>query len=91
MIYAFERPNFFSDKMIKGPFRSMEHTHKFEKAGEGTKMIDEFKFAAPIGLLGKIAEMFFLKAYMKKLLLIRNGEIKNVAEGDEWRKFIDVE
>ncbi len=91
MIYAFERPNFFSDKMIKGPFRSMEHTHKFEKAGEGTKMIDEFKFSAPIGLLGKIAEMFFLKAYMKKLLLIRNREIKKIAEGEEWRKFIDVE
>ena len=79
-IIAMDYPNSFSDKMLKGAFKSMEHEHIFEAYGAGTKMIDIFRFAAPLGFIGKIAERLFLKNYMKFFLLERNREIKQLAE-----------
>lgn len=73
-------PNSFSDKMLKGAFKSMEQEHIFEAYHAGTKMIDIFRFAALLDFLGKIAERLFLKNYMKKILLERNKAIKQLAE-----------
>jgi hypothetical protein len=56
--------------------------HKFEENGSGTKMTDVFEFHAPLGVLGKFAEWLFLKAYMRRFLLLRNEEIKRIAESE---------
>ena len=88
IITKFERPNLFVDRMIKGAFSSMEHTHKFEVIGTQTKMIDLFNFKAPLGFLGQVVEVLFLKAYMTKFLLIRNKKLKEIAETDEWKQLL---
>ncbi|UAY51623.1 SRPBCC family protein [Ferruginibacter albus] len=87
-ITQFDRPNLFADKMIKGAFSSMNHVHQFEKLDGKTKMTDTFEFKAPLGILGKLAEIIFLKNYMTRFLLIRNEELKSIAEGNEWRKLL---
>jgi hypothetical protein len=43
-------------------------------------MIDDFKFRAPFGLLGRAVETLVLTRYMKGLLLERNSYIKQAAE-----------
>ena len=88
VITQFDRPHLFADKMIKGAFASMHHIHQFEPQDNGTKMTDMFEFSAPLGLLGALAEKLFLKAHMKKLLLMRNEEIKKFAEGERWEELI---
>ncbi|MFT7613217.1 MAG: ligand-binding SRPBCC domain-containing protein [Parvicellaceae bacterium] len=88
-IIAFEKPVLFADMMIKGAFRQMKHIHRFVPAGSGTKMIDEFEFVSPLGILGKLANSIFLKRYMKKFLITRNKELKYVAEGKDWMKLIN--
>lgn len=73
-------PSYFIDEMIKGPFKTLKHQHKFKSVGLNTKMTDVFECNAPFGLLGKLVEKIFLKSYMQKLLTARNALIKKVAE-----------
>ena len=87
-IFAMERPRFFKDRMISGAFSTMHHTHRFEQNSEGTTLIDEFHFTAPLGLLGRMAEWLFLTRYMKNFLIERNRVLKQLAETDEWRRYL---
>ena len=66
----------------------MKHTHRFSRKGEGTTMVDIFEFTSPFGLLGKLADFLFLEKYMTHFLILRNMELKNIAEGDNWNSFI---
>jgi len=79
-ITTFDKPNSFTDEMVKGAFKSFQHVHQFEPAGNGTNMIDIFSYTSPLGILGKIADYLFLKKYMKELLINRNTIIKEYAE-----------
>jgi ligand-binding SRPBCC domain-containing protein len=84
--YAY--PQMFTDEMQEGPFKSIRHTHSFTHENDVTTMKDVFRFEAPLGLLGKIAENIFLESYLRKFLERRNAEIKRVAESEEWRKYL---
>jgi ligand-binding SRPBCC domain-containing protein len=79
-ITTYERPFRFTDEMIRGVFQEMSHLHIFVPQSAGTLMIDLFTFRAPLGMLGRLAEALFLTRYMKKMLLTRNGYLKQVAE-----------
>lgn len=80
-ITAFDYPNTFTDEMLNGAFKSMQHHHYFDNLGDGrTLMKDVFVFESPLGPLGKLANGLFLKRYMRRLLLQRNLVIKQAAE-----------
>lgn len=87
----FDRPREFADEMISGAFAFMNHRHSFEATGEGTRMTDEFFFASPCGIFGKIFDRLFLEGYMRRFLLLRARELKRVAESDEWRRYLTEE
>lgn len=88
-ISEFDRPTYFEDRMVKGAFASMCHTHRFETIGSMTRMHDSFTFRAPLGPLGRIAERLLLTRYMKRFLIERNQVLKQTAESDRWRDFLD--
>lgn len=79
-ITEFERPNYFVDELVKGAFKRFRHEHCFKVEDCTTTMTDVFDFEAPLGVLGKIATMLFLRRYMIKLLRQRNLVIKLAAE-----------
>ncbi len=81
-----EKPLFFEDEMLQGAFASMKHRHEFVATLNGTKMIDRFEFTSPLGILGRLANQLFLKNYMRKFLLIRNQELKDISEGQAWKE-----
>jgi ligand-binding SRPBCC domain-containing protein len=88
-IKRFEAPYYFQDVMLEGPFRRMEHGHYFRVLDSGgTEMKDVFRFAAPLPVLGRVAELLFLRRYMKALLHERNVVIRQIAESEEWRKYL---
>jgi len=88
-ITAFDSPNYFQDTMIEGAFKFMQHDHFFTALGESrTEMRDRFTFAAPLSLLGSIAEHLFLRRYMDRFLRRRNEILKQVAESNRWQDFI---
>ena len=88
-ITVMESPTYFQDTMIHGAFRSMQHDHHFRTLPSGTtEMKDIFRFAAPLPLLGRIAEITVLRRYMRNLLHERNVVIKQIAESSEWQRYL---
>jgi ligand-binding SRPBCC domain-containing protein len=88
-ITAFDPPNYFQDTMIEGVFKFLQHDHFFVEVSESsTEMRDRFTFAAPLPVLGKIAERLFLRSYMERFLRNRNQILKQVAESEKWRDFL---
>lgn len=90
-VTVLEFPHYFIDEMQKGIFKKMHHVHRFEIVENGTLMIDEFEFISPLGFLGRVADILFVKAYIKNLLVQRNKIIKNFAETIEWKKLLPVD
>ena len=77
--------------MVRGTFHSMQHDHSFRVLDDGrTEMRDVFRFAAPVPLLGRVAEGLVLRRYMSRLLHERNEVIRQIAESatEEWRRYL---
>jgi len=74
------KPFAFEDEMVRGAFKSMKHLHSFKASKYGTEMTDEFAYEMPLGVLGKMADVLFLKRYMRKFLMKRNLVLKQMAE-----------
>ena len=88
-ITALEPPVYFQDKMVQGIFRFMKHDHFFRASPSGqTEMKDVFYFAAPLPLLGRLAEIIFLRRYMRTLLHERNAAIKRIAESPDRTRYL---
>ena len=85
VITEFEKPNFFVDEMKKGAFKRFCHMHKFIPMDSHTKMIDEFDYDSPFGIVGRIFDRIVLKDYMENLLHKRNSVIKDFAETEKWK------
>jgi ligand-binding SRPBCC domain-containing protein len=89
-ISALDRPRYFQDTMVRGAFAWMVHNHYFDAAPDGgTVLRDEMRFAAPLGILGRIAERLVLRRYMTRFLQARNAVLKRAAESGEWRQFLE--
>ncbi len=74
--------------MQKGIFKCFRHDHIFKKVGEQSLMIDVFDYESPLGILGKLADLLFLKRYMKRFLEKRNQTIKYFAETERWKEVL---
>jgi ligand-binding SRPBCC domain-containing protein len=75
-----ERPRLFQDEMVRGAFQSFTHRHTFLDDGDGTLMIDDFCFTAPLGMLGRAVGRLVLEPYLRGFLLRRALHIKRLAE-----------
>jgi len=90
-ITVMDRPTYFQDAMIQGIFRFMRHEHFFRSLSPNvTEMKEVFHFAAPLPVLGWLAEAAFLRDYMQSLLRERNAVLKQIAESTEWQKYLPV-
>jgi ligand-binding SRPBCC domain-containing protein len=71
-ITGMRAPYYFVDEQVRGPFLRFRHVHEFSADGSGTVMVDRIEFAAPFGLLGRLAEKLFLARYLRGLIETRN-------------------
>lgn len=86
---AFESPHHFQDTMLAGAFRSMQHDHFFRSvAPDRTEVTDRLVFAAPLPVLGQLAEVLFVRRHMAAFLQKRNAVLKAVAESDDWMRYL---
>ena len=88
-ITALQKPILFSDEMAEGDFKSYAHEHHFKQVENGTIMIDIVHFEAPYRGLGKLFSKLYLTSYMRKLIEMRNKAIRDYAESDKWKNFIN--
>lgn len=84
-ITVFNSPDSFTDEMVQGIFKHFRHKHIFEYDSQSgiTTMSDVFDYESPLGWLGKLADVLFLKRYMTNFLKERNRAIKEFAENTE--------
>ena len=88
-ITAYDRPIFFRDSMVRGPFARLEHEHHFTRTAAGDTLMDDvFEFAAPGGPLGLLIERLVLLEYLRRFLTARNHAIKAAAESEAWKRFV---
>jgi hypothetical protein len=86
---ALNTPTYFQVTMVKGIFQLMQANHIFRALSPTlTEMKDIFRIAAPLPLLGLLAERLFLRRYMLALICERNAVIKRVAESSEWQRYL---
>lgn len=91
-ITLFDSPHSFTDEMVKGAFKSFKHQHFFKKIeNDAVELIDIFEYKSPLGILGKLADVFFLENYMRNLLDKRNQTIKEFAESEKWKQVLKEE
>jgi hypothetical protein len=90
-VTAMEPPTYFQVTMVKGIFRFMQADHRLRGLPSGvTELKDIFAIAAPLPVLGPIAERLFLRRYMMALNRERNVVIKQLAESDDWQRYLPV-
>ncbi|MBL0332768.1 MAG: SRPBCC family protein [Chlorobiota bacterium] len=87
-ITALEKYSYFRDEMVNGAFAKIYHEHIYEQNDEFTIMIDKFEYEAPFSILGKLFDVVILNNYMKNFLIVRNSQIKKVAENGEWINYL---
>lgn len=79
-VTEFERPRLFVDEMTEGVFESFKHVHEFTDGGGGTLMRDTLIWSTPFGMLGRIADRFFVERHLRDLVATRNARLKQIAE-----------
>jgi RimJ/RimL family protein N-acetyltransferase len=87
VICAFDPPASFTDRQVSGAFAELVHRHRFQAAGGGTVMHDEVRLRAPLGLLGRLADPV-VTGHLRRFIEARNRVLKEIAEGDGWRRYL---
>lgn len=58
----------FVDRQIEGPYRYWHHVHRFEDAeGGGTRIFDRVTYELPLGPLGALAHVVFVRRQLKEI------------------------
>jgi ligand-binding SRPBCC domain-containing protein len=81
--------HFFREVMVAGAFKVYEHDRHFAAMDDGTRIKDEVRFSAHLGPLGRIFEKVVLRRHMTALLSWKNEALKQVAESDAWKRFLE--
>lgn len=68
----------FVDEQRRGPFSMWHHEHHFEARNGGTFMRDIVHYEAPLGPLGEIARMLFVKKQVEGIFSYRFGLIEKI-------------
>jgi len=75
-IEIWEPPVRFVDTQAKGPYSLWEHTHLFEKHGDGATVIhDRVRYAIPFGPLGAIAHRLFVRRDLERIFDYRGEAV----------------
>lgn len=83
-----EKPSYFADEMVKGAFKRFRHEHFFSEENGIVIMKDLFDYCSPLGVLGKLADVLFLKKYRTVFLEKRNLVLKEFAESEKWKEVL---
>jgi ligand-binding SRPBCC domain-containing protein len=89
-ISALKRSEYFKDEQVAGDFKMMKHEHYFKPVQNGTLMIDQFYFDVPFGIIGRLLNKYYLENYMRRLLCERNAVIKQIAESNQWKQYLNT-
>lgn len=79
-VVEMNRPRVFVDEMVRGAFRSLRHVHAFAEWDGHTTMTDTLDWQAPLGILGRIADVLFLERHMRWFVVTKQTALKEMLE-----------
>jgi ligand-binding SRPBCC domain-containing protein len=69
----------FVDVQVEGPYRVWHHTHEFEPDGRGgTKIRDVVRYALPLGPLGALAHVLFVRRDLARIFDHRRDAVERL-------------
>ncbi len=74
-IVAWQPPDRFVDRQLKGPYRFWEHTHLFADREGGTQMTDIVRYAVPGFVLSPLIHLLFIRPRLEKIFSFREESI----------------
>jgi ligand-binding SRPBCC domain-containing protein len=66
---------FFIDEQRQGPYSIWHHEHHFKEVEGGVEMHDILYYKVPLGFLGRIADLVFVKNRVKQIFTYREKQI----------------
>ena len=64
----------FSDSQVTGPYASWHHRHDFQAVPGGTEIRDVVDYALPLGPLGALAQVLFVRRQLDAIFAYRRGQ-----------------
>lgn len=80
VISVWEPPYRFVDEQLHGPYREWRHEHRFEKTGDGTRIIDSIRYDH---LGGSLVNRLFVRPDLERIFSYRQekmGELFGITE-----------
>jgi len=77
-IWKIKKPEMFTDKQLKGPYKTWEHTHRFFQKEEGVLMKDEVKYVLPFGIIGKLVHSLIVRKKIERIFNYRKDILNKI-------------
>lgn len=77
-IFRVNKPDYFTDRQLKGPYKIWEHTHSFIEKENGVLMKDEVRYQLPFGIIGRIAHAIFIKKKVESIFDFRGKALNKI-------------
>ena len=75
LIAAYEPPRAFRDVQVIGPYRRWDHRHWFRPQDGGTLVEDLVLYEPPLGSLGTLLDVFFIRRQLAEIFDYRHRRI----------------
>jgi ligand-binding SRPBCC domain-containing protein len=77
-IWKIKKPEMFTDKQLKGPYKTWEHTHRFFQKEKGVLMKDEVKYVLPFGIIGKLVHSLIVRKKIERIFNYRKDILNKI-------------
>ena len=70
-----DKPHFFVDTQLEGPYNLWHHKHYLKEVENGTEVTDVVHYQVPFGLLGRLLHPIIIKPKLDKIFEYREQHI----------------
>jgi ligand-binding SRPBCC domain-containing protein len=78
LIEEWEPGRRFVDRQLCGPYRLWHHTHEFAAHAEGTLVRDRVRYQIPLGPLGALAHVAFVRRDLARVFEFRHAAVSRL-------------
>jgi ligand-binding SRPBCC domain-containing protein len=68
----------FVDRQVRGPYGLWHHRHTFAESPGGTVVEDEVHYAAPLGVVGELAQPLFIGRDLRRIFDYRREAVVRI-------------
>lgn len=81
---------YFIDEQRFGPYSLWHHQHHFREVEGGVEMTDIVHYKIPLGLIGRLANIFFVRRKLESIFNYRYEKVREMFPGGDGRLKMEV-